>query len=178
MDWLTKTLNSDHVAGKRVLEVGACDVNGSVRPHIESFGPSEYVGVDFAPGLRVDKVVDCMELTNQMGYAAWDLVISTEMLEHVRDWRGCMAQLAAAVKVGGFLVLTTRSPGFPYHPFPEDWYRYTNDQMRRILEALKLDVITVDDDPDPGVFALARRNNSTVGGPEDLQDLSVEDVVR
>jgi SAM-dependent methyltransferase len=180
MDFVTRTLTAEHVTGKLVLEVGSYDVNGSVRPHVESLGPARYLGVDASTGPRVDMVVDCEHLATEVGYAAWDLVITTEMLEHVRDWRACMFQLASVVKPGGFLLITTRSPGFPYHPFPEDHWRYTNDQMRAILTALGLEILTLDDDPDPGVFALAQRTDISglVGAGFRLQDLTVEDVIR
>jgi len=160
IDFVERTLTAEHITGKSVLEVGSADVNGSVRPYIESLHPKMYHGVDMAPGPRVDQVVDCELLSVTVGYGAWDVVISTEMLEHVRDWRACLLQLSYVTKLGGLLLITTRSPGFPYHPFPEDHWRYTNEQMRAILDALHFETITVeDDDPkaSPGVFALARR---------------------
>jgi hypothetical protein len=180
LDWVGRTLTAEHIAGKKVLEVGSYDVNGSVRPYIESLGPAMYHGVDAAPGPRVDQVVDCEQLSAQVGYSSWDVVITTEMLEHVRDWRACMLQLMYALKPGALLVITTRSPGFPYHPFPEDHWRYTNAQMRAILEAMGMDDITVVDDPEPGVFATGRR-----GGYQSphiawaaLRKLDVDAVVR
>lgn len=157
LEFVERALTAELVAGKRVLEVGSYDVNGSVRPYIESLAPTEYLGVDAQPGPRVDRVVDCEQLANQVGYGAWDVVVTTEMLEHVRDWRACMMQLAYTLKFGGLLLITTRSPGFPYHPFPEDHWRYTNNQMRSILAALDFDALIVEDDPEPGVFVLARR---------------------
>ena len=158
-EFVERTLTTEHVAGKKVLEVGSCDVNGSVRPYVESLGPKMYHGVDATPGPRVDQVVDCGELSVRVGYAAWDVVITTEMLEHVRDWRACMLELYYSVRPGGLLLITTRSPGFPYHPFPEDYWRYTNAQMRAILDALQLETLVVEDDPELGVFALARKPN-------------------
>lgn len=181
MDFVCRTLSAEHVAGKRVLEVGSYDVNGTVRPHVESLGPAEYLGVDAADGPCVDMVADCANLANAVGYAAWDVVITTEMLEHVEDWRACMYQLVAALKPGGVLLITTRSPGFPYHPFPEDYWRYTRAQMRSILNALGLHVLVIEDDPEPGVFALALRPvGHSVGNAEHdlLAGLSVESVVR
>lgn len=157
LEFVERTLTGEHVAGKKVLEVGSCDVNGSVRPFIESLGPAEYLGVDAGFGPRVDKVVDCENLVAAVGWHRWDVVVTTEMLEHVRDWRACMLQLVYVLKPGGWLLLTTRSPGFPYHPFPEDHWRYTNAQMRNILAALQLESIAVEDDPELGVFAFARK---------------------
>jgi glycosyltransferase involved in cell wall biosynthesis len=150
----------DQIAGKTVLEVGSCDVNGSVRPIIESHHPASYLGVDASAGPRVDRVVDAGDLIATFGFDSFDVVITTEMLEHVADWRRVMGNLAGVLRPGGVLALTTRSPGFPYHAYPEDYWRYTPETMGRILVALGLDVLTCDPDPDPqspGVFAVATK---------------------
>jgi len=159
MDFVKRSLYAEDVENKAVLEVGAYDVNGSVRPYIESLGPTTYIGVDMQDGPGVDLIVDCERLPIEMGYDAWDVVISTEMLEHVRDWRTCMRQMVAATAPGGLLLITTRSPGFPYHPFPEDHWRYTFDDMWSIVEAFKMEPLAMEEDEPqcPGVFALARK---------------------
>ena len=153
-------LTADDVRGRTVLEVGACDVNGSVRPIIENLGPASYLGVDNTNGPRVDKVADCGDLIATFGWGAFDVVVSTEMLEHVADWRRCIANLAGVTAEEGLLVVTTRSPGYPYHAFPEDYWRYTPDVLSGILTAIGLDVIDCFPDPDagmPGVVAKARK---------------------
>ena len=156
--WVEGTLTAEHVAGKSVLECGSCDVNGSVRPYVESLGPTKYLGVDASSGPRVDLVVDCETLCDEVGAAAWDVVISTEMLEHVRDWRTCVTQMADALTEDGLLLVTTRSPGFPYHPFPEDHWRFTVAVMAQIIDAVGLVTLALEPDPEaPGVFVLARR---------------------
>lgn len=72
------------VKGGYVLEVGACDVSGSIRPIIsEAFGPAEYIGVDIVPGPGVDKVCAAEDLVAVFGEDRFDCVISTEMLEHL-----------------------------------------------------------------------------------------------
>jgi SAM-dependent methyltransferase len=162
--WVESTLTAEDVAARRILEVGSCDVNGSVRPYLESLGPAEYLGVDAGPGPRVDRVVDCEELAAAVGVGDWDIVVSTEMLEHVRDWRECLIQLAMTVAPGGKLLITTRSPGFPYHPFPEDHWRYTRDFMCDVMATLDMGA-TVVDDPDPyspGVFVFAEKPSVSV----------------
>jgi len=123
IDFVRRELTADEVKGASVLEVGSYDVNGSVRPYVERLHPRRYLGVDAEMGPSVDRVVDCEKLTIEVA-GKWDVVISTEMLEHVRDWQTCMEQLALIVKPGGLLLITTRSPGFGYHPFPEDHWRF------------------------------------------------------
>lgn len=173
--FVERTLTAEQVAGKRILEVGSYDVNGSVRPFIESLQPARYWGVDASPGPRVDQVVDCMKLVAEVG-DGWDLVVSTEMLEHVRDWRTCMYQLAAAMASDGLLLLTTRSPGFKYHPYPEDHWRYTLGTMDQILAALDLVGMGFDDPQAPGVFVVARKRSDWEPHPDLLEGIEAEPV--
>ena len=151
-------LTPDHITGARVLEVGAYNVNGSVRPYVETLIPQCYVGVDITEGPGVDVVADCEHLTGAVG-GDWDVVICTEMLEHVQNWRTCMRELVAALAPCGYLLLTTRSPGFPYHGFPGDYWRFTRTDMRAIIDGLGLDVISIQDDApeSPGVLVFARK---------------------
>jgi hypothetical protein len=153
-------LSRSEVEGKRVLEVGSYDVNGSVRPLIEEYLPASYLGVDMAPGPRVDEVVDCTGLVDRFGEGAFDVVISTEMLEHVADWQASLYNLLMMVADGGLLVVTTRSAGFPYHPHPEDNWRYSVDAFARLLKLAGFETLTGIADPDPyspGIFWKARK---------------------
>jgi len=154
-------LSADEVRGRRVLEVGSYNVNGSVRPIVQGYGPARYEGVDQTPGPGVDLVMPCERLPELFSAPdTFDVVISTEMLEHAKDWRVCMLAMAAVVTPGGLLILTTRSPGFPYHPFPDDHWRFTTAMMAAILPALGLEPLSIVDDPDPrapGVFVKARK---------------------
>jgi hypothetical protein len=161
VDFVQRILNAEHVTGRRVLEVGSHHVNGSLRPYVESLAPAEYLEVDTVSGPSVDRIADYEQLCSYVGNG-WDIVISTEMLEHALDWRACMLELADALAVGGPLIITTRSPGFPYHLSPDDYWRYTPAVMQRILDALRLDTVLIEDDPQaPGVFAVARKHGGT-----------------
>ena len=88
------------------------------------------------------------------------MVISTEMLEHAQDWHAALAGMTRVLAPGGKLVLTTRGPGFPYHPHPDDFWRFTVDLMDAAMAALDMHIARLEADPDPnspGVFLLALR---------------------
>lgn len=156
LSFLTCNIFPADVCGKHVLEVGSMDVNGSPRSVILPLKPARYLGVDVSPGNGVDLVCDASQLTEKVGREKFDLVLSTEMVEHVRDWRGVFLELKRAVAPGGLLAVTTRSPGFKYHAYPNDHWRYTPDHMRSIFS--DMDIIALESDPcAPGVFVLARR---------------------
>jgi SAM-dependent methyltransferase len=149
------------VAGRDVLDVGAFDVNGTVRPIVEALGPARYMGVDLTSGPGVDEIVDAADLVTRFGRESFDLVITTEMVEHTRDWPAVMKNLKGVLRPGGHLLVTTRSPGFHFHAWPYDFWRYTPDDMRAIFG--DLEILTIEGDTDaPGVFVFARRPEAYV----------------
>lgn len=155
--WAASAFGPDLVTGKTVCEVGAYIVNGTVRPAIEAHAPVSYLGVDIEAGPGVDLVADVGTLPEQFP-EGFGLVVSTEMLEHVADWRAAIKSLVRLVAPGGNLAVTTRSPGFPYHPYPIDCWRYPVPLMAEILEASGLTVLSCEPDPEQdGVFAVASK---------------------
>ena len=54
-------LTPEDVKGKRIIDIGSYNVNGSFRPILESWKPAEYVGVDIAEGPGVDVVCTAEE---------------------------------------------------------------------------------------------------------------------
>jgi SAM-dependent methyltransferase len=156
IDFGIRNLRADDVRGRHVLEVGARDDNGSLRSAIVAHGPARYLGVDIAPGPGVDEICDAGDLLERYGPASFDVVVTTEMLEHVRDWRGVVGNIKGVLRGDGVLVLTTRSFGYPYHGAPSDYWRYEPEDIATIfadfsVEALERDPISA------GVFARLRK---------------------
>lgn len=150
------SVTAPDVTGKRVIEVGSQNVNGSLRGHVEALGPLCYIGVDFAAGLGVDIVCDASDLVRHFGTDTFDTIISTEMLEHAGDWRSAISAMKRVLVPGGLILLTARGPGFHLHGYPHDWHRFTRSDMGRIFSDFEI-VQLADDHQAPGVMILARK---------------------
>ncbi len=152
IEFVSSSLSRHDVEARRVLEVGALDVNGSVRPYIEKLEPADYVGVDLVSGSGVDAVCRAEELVSQFGEGTFDVVVATELLEHVADWRSAVHNFKSVVTPGGIVVLTTRSLGSPFHGYPDDYWRFEPNDLRVIFADCHIDRLDRDDPGDPGVF--------------------------
>jgi len=157
IEFFMNEVKCEEFKDKRVIEVGSKYVNGSVRPLIERFcKPKEYIGVDIERGKYVDLIVPAEKLVNEFGENSFDVVISTEMLEHVKDWRSVINNMKLILRPSGFMYVTTRSYGFPYHAYPYDFWRYEISDMQKIFS--DFDIIKLERDPlEPGVFLKARK---------------------
>jgi len=127
-----KNFTPSEIKGKDILEVGSYDVNGSLRSFIETFEPKQYIGVDIIEGPGVDIICDAEHLLDKFKRETFDVVISTELLEHARDWKKVISNIKNVTK-GGEILITTVSYGFLYHAFPHDFWRYEIEDMKSIF---------------------------------------------
>jgi SAM-dependent methyltransferase len=154
--------------GKRVLEVGALDINGSLRDAISALKPSLYLGCDIMLGKGVDVKCEAGNLVEIFGCETFDIVISTEMLEHVQDWRNAIHNIKHVTKRGGYILITTRSMGFSRHCHPYDYWRFEEEDMRKIFADCEI-IKTEKDIYAPGIFILARK-------PHDFRECFLDEV--
>ena len=66
--------------------------------------------------------------------AAFEMVASFQVLEHVWDLAMYLGEARRVLKPGGSLLLSTHGSWF-YHPHPGDYRRWTRDGLRREVEA-------------------------------------------
>ena len=67
IDFTRDALDFADISEKAVLEVGALDVNGSVRSIVGALGPASYLGVDIEAGPGVDELADVHSLSIATG---------------------------------------------------------------------------------------------------------------
>jgi predicted SAM-dependent methyltransferase len=167
-------LSTAEVKGKRVIEIGSYNVNGGPRAHIEKLRPAEYIGVDIEEGNGVDVVCRAEDVRKRYGDESFDVVVSTEMLEHVRDWRTILSNLKNICRPNGVILVTTRSFGYRYHGWPYDFWRYEPSDMERIFSDCR--IIKIEQDMvEPGVFLKAIKPDKF--RENDLSDIELYSVV-
>lgn len=154
MDFVAEQVNEYSLANKRTLEVGSRNVNGSVR----SLFSGDYVGVDLVSGPGVDICCPAADLPFEDG--EFEVVVSTEMLEHDLTFWLSLGEMVRVLGSGGFFVLTTRGNGFPKHDWPADHYRFSTDAISGLFRFFGVvPLVVVEDDPSsPGVLAVGRKS--------------------
>jgi len=149
-------LKKDEVEGKRVIEVGSSDVNGSLRPILESWNPAEYVGIDIEPGPGVDLICPADQLLEKFGQDSFDVVLSTCVLEHIKDWRGAISNMKKVCKPNGILLVIVPSD-WPFHAFPHDYWRFAKEDIENIFSDSEILVLTKDKEKPSLVYTKVRK---------------------
>lgn len=135
-DWLmlrgmTRSLArliGEHVrAGDTVLDFG-CG-NMPYRPLVEGKGAT-YLGADFGDEADVAISPDGKVAAPD---GSVDIVMSVQVLEHVRDLDAYFAEIARILKPDGVLLLSTHGTWL-YHPHPEDHRRWTRPGLVNEIE--------------------------------------------
>jgi SAM-dependent methyltransferase len=134
--WMTATLDRFDLWGARtVLDLGGRNVNGTTA---YLFPRATYVVVDLVEHPSVHVVADAA--TVDLG-EQFDLVVSTELLEHTDRGGEIIANAHRHLRPGGTFIATMAGPGRAPHgaggepdPLPGEWYRNIEpDQLDRWL---------------------------------------------
>jgi len=139
MDLCKSTMSKEEVEGKTILEVGSRNINycGGFRTILETLNPKEYLGIDIKMGKGVDKILSIYDL----GSEQFDIVVCTETIEHVEDWRKAIINLMKALKIGGTILLTAPSKGFGKHDHPNDYWRYEIEDIEFIFKEFEITLL-------------------------------------
>lgn len=127
----------------RILEIGALDVNGSLR----QFAPenSQYVGVDMVDGKGVDLVVN-PDKPLPFDAQSFDLVIASSVFEHDPAFWMTFLELGRVLRDGGFLYINAPSNG-KVHRYPEDHWRFYPDSglaLQRWAKSQLLEMVLIE----------------------------------
>lgn len=129
-----RDLNLKHEA---LLDFGCAD-----QPYRAEIPASvRYDGADL-PGNPQASVTLNPDGTLPVPDASYDVVLSTQVLEHVDDPRSYLAECHRVLRPGGRLLLSTHGHMI-YHPDPDDFWRWTGPGLRREVERAGLTVATL-----------------------------------
>jgi SAM-dependent methyltransferase len=117
-----------HATDRPTLDIGA--QNG---PYAAQF--PRRIGLDIRPGAGVRVIGDAQALG--IRDAAFDVVLCTEVLEHLPEPQKAIDEMFRVLTPGGRLLLTTRFL-FPIHDAPHDYFRYTKYGLRYLLRRFEI----------------------------------------
>jgi SAM-dependent methyltransferase len=121
VDWL----RAQAVQG-RVLDVGCGD-----RPYDPLFAQADdLVGFDVDGNDRADLhgTIDAIPVED----ASFDVVLCLQVLEHVPDPAAAVAELRRVARPGGRVLLATHGV-YPFHPNPDDLWRWTHQGLEQLF---------------------------------------------
>ena len=103
----------------------------------------KYIGIDVedrggVPNVLIEDINEGLSLADNTA----DLVLITEVLEHVKKPAEVINELYRILKPGGKVVLTTPMTWF-IHEAPNDFYRYTNFILEYFFRQAGFKIITV-----------------------------------
>lgn len=115
------------VPGRVLVDYGC----GSM-PYKPYFEPhlSRYIGADIEENSAADIRITDGRL--DLGDASADIVLSTQVLEHVTDPLVYLSESFRVLKPGGLLIISTHGI-WRYHPDPTDFWRWTCDGLKKII---------------------------------------------
>lgn len=113
--------------GGTVLDLGA-----GLRPFAGVL-PGRSIALDYRPRPDIDLIGDAHHLP--LGDGTIDVVVCTEVFEHLVDPPIAAREIVRVLKPGGKLVLTTRFC-FPLHDRPGDHWRFTSYTLARLFAPL------------------------------------------
>jgi SAM-dependent methyltransferase len=161
VDWVKEHL--EDLAGKDVLEVGSrnCPFPGTeamepvVTDYVLSLKPASFTGIDVKEGPHVTRILPVEKLAETVGFWKYDVVLCLEVIEHIQDWQLALENMFAVLRPGGCIYLTTRTEGFPYHGYPDDFWRFPEWLFRHAFAALH--EIQIELSNDNGIYVKARK---------------------
>jgi SAM-dependent methyltransferase len=128
----------------RVLDYGCADL-----PYRHLFGDADYVAADLPGNPRAEVEISSDGRLDALGEESFDVVLSTQVLEHVSDPRAYLSECHRVLRPEGRLLLSTHGL-MVYHPDPVDYWRWTCAGLREQVERAGLEVIRFE-----GVMGLA-----------------------
>jgi 2-polyprenyl-3-methyl-5-hydroxy-6-metoxy-1,4-benzoquinol methylase len=120
---LVEWLRAQETTGLRVLDVGCGD-----RPYAELFAGATGFDVPGNPHADLHGSLEAIPVED----ASFDVVLCLQVLEHVPDPAAAVRELRRVVRPGGRVLLSTHGV-YPFHPNPDDLWRWTQQGLEALF---------------------------------------------
>ena len=140
------------------------DVGGKGKPYACFFAgrvANHYV-LDVAPAYSVDVVGDARSIP--LSDASMDVVLATQVLEHIPDPVAVIGEIRRVLKPGGTLMLSVPSI-FPQHGSPGDYWRYMPQGLEWILRDFHSVTVRGEAGTVPSIFLILNVYLQLLTGP-------------
>ena len=132
MEHYKRLLKPDN-RGWKVMEIG---IDGDHKPggNYKYFGVgNDYKTLDILEKVKPDIVADICD--TKLPEKEWDLIILSQTLEHIFDFKAAIKECHRLLKPGGFLIIDCPFI-YPYHGTNgyDDYWRISHTAMKRLLE--------------------------------------------
>jgi SAM-dependent methyltransferase len=121
---------------------------------------ASYVGCDFPGNEIADRLLNS---ARELPFAAEtaDYVLSTQVLEHVDNPDSYLRECWRVLSTDGLLILSTHGV-WQYHPDPTDYWRWTSQGLKRIVEDIGFTVVNFQGIMGPGAAGLQLWQDATI----------------
>lgn len=138
-----------------LLEIGSRNVTGVVWRNVFQSSVA-YTGLDIHEGENVDVVGDVHTLSSHFPGNHYDAVFSISVFEHLAmPWKACL-EINRIMKPGGLLYISTH-PTIPPHELPWDFWRYSRETFKTLLnDSTGFEILEATEGTPGRIFSLSR----------------------
>ncbi|MBL8132716.1 MAG: methyltransferase domain-containing protein [Anaerolineae bacterium] len=136
--WLVKKMALTRRFGRgRLLDVGC-----SSKPYRPFFATDAHIGIDWPQTIHQNTQIDVFSDASQLPFRdqAFDTILCTEVLEHLRTPQQALNEMARVSMPGSYLILSVPFT-FRLHETPHDYFRYSPFALRFLLEEAGYEVV-------------------------------------
>jgi SAM-dependent methyltransferase len=127
---ITKIINkylSDENMDLLDFGCGSMPYQSIYKPYVKNYFGAD---IDLNPDRHFD--LDIATSSIKVGSERFDIIVSTQVLEHVVSPQDYLREANRVAKQGGLLIISTHG-FFPYHPDPNDYWRWTKSGLHKVL---------------------------------------------
>ena len=110
-------------------------------PYRSLFQPlvSKYTGIDLPGNVMADVIAEDPNRT-PLDAQSVDILLSSQVLEHVADPPRYLQEAQRLLKPEGILILSTHG-SWPYHPDPHDFWRWTSEGLKKTITEAGFEIV-------------------------------------